>query len=230
MKTAMKKTSRILMAALLMGFLLASCSSNRGFVSSVKRSEIKQVQQFEPLSLVGVVFDGDRMVYSDTLSLVAQGLLETALTKDETLPVTGKMDIDDEDISSRVAIEIYQMMNLIEGRTRVQDIPLPPTIDSILEARSERFGLLAYSRGFVRTEDSYDKAFGKGAALTLLTLGSYTVIPHKYETHGGVIIVDSLNDNIAYVTTGAFEYHPLKADTYKKLMIELVRVFRKRYS
>ena len=64
------------------------------------------------------------------------------------------------------------------------------------------FGLLAYSRGFVRTEDSYDKAFGKGAALTLLTLGSYTVIPHKYETHGGVIIVDSLNDNIVALTPG----------------------------
>ena len=226
----MKKTSHILMASLLMGFLLASCSSNRGFVSTVKRSEIKQVQQFEPLALVGVIFDGDRIAYSDTLTMVAQGLFETALSKDETLPVTGKMDIDDKDISSRVEYEIYQMMNLIEGRTRVKDISIPPTIDSILEAHNERFGLLAYSRGFVRTEGNYDAAFGKGAAMTLLTLGSYSVIPHKYETHGGVIIVDSQNDNIAYVTTGGFEYHPLKAETYKKLMIELVRVFRKRYS
>ena len=121
------------------------------------------------------------------------------------------------------------MMSYIDGRVRVKDIPIPPTIDSILEARNERFGLLAYSRGFVRTDDNYDKEVGKGVAVGLLTLGTYYSLPYKYATLGGIVIVDSQNDNIAFVNTEKYQYHPLKADTYQKLMIGLVRIFRKRY-
>ena len=121
-------------------------------------------------------------------------------------------------------------MRYIDGRVRVKDIPIPPTIDSILEARNKRFGSLAYSRGFVRTDDNYDREVGKGVAVGLLTLGTYFSLPYKCVTQGGIVIVDSQNNNIAFVSTESFDYHPLKAKTYQKLMAGLVRIFRKQYN
>lgn len=219
-----------IIATLALCCLFASCSANRGFVSTAKRAEIKQVQQFEPLTLIGIIEKGDKIAYSDSLTEIAQGLFETALAKDETLPVTGKITIEDSIINNRVQNEIFMIMRYIDGKVRVKDIPIPPTIDSILEARGERFGLLAYSQGFVRTDDNYNKEVGKGAAVSLLTLGTYNRMPYKYVTHGGILIVDSQNNNIAFVNAESYNYHPLKAETYKKLMTGLVRIFRKQYN
>lgn len=225
-----KYIQRLIITTMALSCLFASCSANRGFVSTAKRAEIKQVQQFEPLTLIGVIEKDDKMAYSDSLTEIAQGLFETALDNDEILPVTGKIIIEDSIINNRVQYEIYMMMRYIDGRVRPKDIPIPPTIDSILEARDERFGLMAYCRGFVRTDDNYNKEVGKGVAVSLLTLGTYNTMPYKYMTHGGIVIVDSQNDNIAFVNAESYNYHPLKAETYKKLMIGLVRIFRKQYS
>ena len=225
----MKNSFLIILAFSFLGGFFASCTTNRGFVSTVKRAEIQQVQQFEPLTLVGIIEKGDKIAYSDSLTEIAQGLFETALSNDKTIPVTEKIVIEDSIVNDKVQYEIYLMMRYINGRVRVQDIPIPSTIDSILEARNERFGLLAYSQGFVRTDDNYDKEFGKGAAIALLTLGTYYKMPNKYVTHGGIVIVDSQNNNVAFVAAESFNYHPMKADTYQKMMIGLVRLFRKRY-
>ncbi len=220
---------RLVIALLFFGSFFASCTTNRGFVSTVKRAEIQQMQQFEPLTLIGVVEENDRVAYSDSLTKIAQGLFEKALSKDETLPVTGKIVIEDSAIYNRVQYEIYMVMRYVGGRVRVESIPIPPTIDSILESQNERFGLLAYCHGFVRTDDNYDKEFSKGAVISLLTLGTYTRLPYKYMTQGGIVIVDSQNNNIAFLNDERYNYHPLKESTYQKLMIGLVRIFRKRY-
>lgn len=223
------KFARIITVLFFVGFFV-SCTANRGFVSSVKRAEIQQVQQFEPFVIVGIVEKGDKISYNDSLTGIAQGLFETALSEDKTLPVTGKIVVEDSIVNNRIQYEIYMMMRYIDGRVRVKDIPIPPTIDSILEARNKRFGSLAYSRGFVRTDDNYDREVGKGVAVGLLTLGTYYSLPYKCMTQGGIVIVDSQNNNIAFVSTENFDYHPLKAKTYQKLMTGLVRIFRKQYN
>ena len=220
----------IIIASMLIVSFFVSCTTNRGFVSAVKRTEIQQVQQFEPFVFVGIIEKDDKVAYSDSLTRIAQGLFETALSKDEILPVTGTIVIEDSIVNNRIQYEIYMMMRYIDGRVRVKDIPIPSTIDSILESRNERFGLLAYSQGFVRTDENYDKEVGKGVAIGLLTLGTYYKMPYKYVTHGGIVIVDSQNNNIAFVNAESFNYHPLKAETYKKMMIGLVRIFRKQYN
>ena len=223
------KNSFFFIALLVLGCFFASCTSSRGFVSTVKRAEIQQVQQFEPLTLVGIIEKDDKITYNDSLTIISQELFETALSNNKTIPVTGRIVVEDSIVSNRVQYEIFLMMKYINGRVRIEEIPIPPTIDSILESRNERFGLLAYSRGFVRTDDNYDKEVEKGAAIALLTLGTYYRMPYQYVTHGGIVIVDSLNNNIAFVTDESYKYHPLKAETYEKMMIGLVRLFRKRY-
>ena len=181
----MKKTFLILITSVIFGGFFASCSANRGFVSSLTRADIRQVQQFEPLNYVGIIEKGNKITYSDSLTTVAQGLFETALSKDRTLPVTGTIIIEDSLINNKVQYEIYMLMNYVENNIRVKDIPIPPVIDSVLEARNERFGLLAYNWGFTRTGSNYAGQIGKGVLIGVLTLGTVYTVPYKDMVRNG---------------------------------------------
>ena len=118
-------------------------------------------------------------------------------------------------------------MNYVENNIRVKDIPIPPVIDSILEARNERFGLLAYNWGFTRTGSNYAGQIGKGVLIGVLTLGTVYTVPYKDMVRNGIIIVDSQNNNLAFVSTANRESDPLKAETYRKQMEDLMKKYKK---
>jgi len=223
----MKKTFLILITSVIFGGFFASCSANRGFVSSLTHNDIRQVQQFEPLNYVGIIEKGNKITYSDSLTTVAQGLFETALSKDRTLPVTGNIIVEDSIINNRVQYEIYMLMNYVENNVRVKEIPIPPVIDSILEARNERFGLLAYNWGFTRTGGNYAGQIGKGVLVGVLTLGTVYTVPYKDMVRNGIIIVDSQNNNLVFVSTANRESDPLKAETYRKQIEDLMKKYKK---
>ena len=54
----MKKTFLFLSLAIV---LFASCTANRGFVSTVTRDDIRQMKQFEPLANVGIIEKGNKV-------------------------------------------------------------------------------------------------------------------------------------------------------------------------
>ena len=223
----MKKTLLIIVASFLFGGFFASCTANRGFVSSLTRADIRQMQQFKPFNQVGIIEKGNNITYNDSLTDIAQGLFEAALAKDRTLPVAGTIVIEDSLVNNEVQYEIYMLMNFIEKNIRVKDIPIPPTIDSILEARNERFGLVAYNWGFTRTGGNYAGQIGKGVLIGILTMGSYYTVPYKDMVHSGIIIVDSESNNLAFVSTAMRESDPLEESTYRKQMEDLMKKYKK---
>lgn len=223
----MNKTRLSLPIILMMLFgLLTSCSVNRGFVSSLTRSDIPQVQQFEPLNHVGIIEKGNKISYSDSLTTVVKELFDNALSEDKTLPIAGVIIIEDSVVNNWVQNEIYMLMNYIEHNVRVKDIPIPPTIDSILEARNERFGMLAYNWGFTRTGGNYAGQIAKGVAIGILTLGTFYTVPYKDRICSGIIIVDSKYNNLSFVSTANREDNPLKATTHKKQVGTMMKKYR----
>jgi hypothetical protein len=223
----MKKTSLFIIVTILLGGVFASCSANRGFVSSLTPADISHVQQFESLNYVGIIEKGNNVTYSDTLTEDAKVLFEKELSRSNTLPVKGNIAIEDSLVNNRVQYEIYMLMNYIDNNFKVKDIPIPPVIDSILEANNERFGLLAYNWGFTRTGSNYAKQIGKGVLIGVLTLGTVYTVPYKDISKCGLIIVDSHNNNLAYVATAIRESNPLKAETYQKQVKDLLKKYRK---
>ena len=223
----MKKSFLIIVASVLLGGFFTSCTANRGFVSSLTRADIRQVQQFEPLNYVGIIEKGNKITYSDSLTEVANTLFETALSRSKTIPVKGNIIIEDSLVNNRVQNEIYMLMNYVENNIKVKDIPIPPVIDSILESRNERFGLLAYNWGFTRTGGNYAGQIGKGVLIGILTMGTMYTVPYKDMSRCGLIIVDSKNNNLAFVSTANRESNPLKAETYRKQMEDLLKKYRK---
>lgn len=222
----MKKAFIMAFSIMLVG-LFASCTANRGFVSSLTRADIRQVQQFEPLNYVGIIEKGNNISYNDSLTDVAKTLFEKELSRSKTIPVKGNVVIEDSLVNKRVQNEIYLLMNYVENNVRTKDLPIPPTIDSILEARNERFGLLAYNWGFTRTGGNYAGQIGKGVLIGVLTMGTMYTVPYKDMSRCGVIIVDSKYNNLAYVATANRESNPLKAETYRKQMEDLLKKYKK---
>lgn len=222
----MKKASIMAFSIMLVG-LFASCTANRGFVSSLTRADIRQVQQFEPLNYVGIIEKGNNITYNDSLTDVANALFEKELSRSKAIPVKGNIVIEDSLVNQRVQNEIYMLMNYVENNVRTRDLSIPPTIDSILEARDERFGLLAYNWGFTRTGGNYAGQIGKGVLIGVLTLGTMYTVPYKDMSRCGLIIVDSKYNNLAYVATANRESNPLKAETYRKQMEDLLKKYKK---
>lgn len=223
----MKKTFVIIITVILFGGFFASCSANRGFVSSLTRADIRQVQQFEPLNYVGIIEKGNNITYSDSLTKVAKTLFEKELTRSRTLPAKGNIIIEDSIVNNKIQYEIYMLMNYLENNVKAKDIPIPPVIDSILEARNERFGLLAYNWGFTRTGGNYAGQIGKGVLIGVLTMGTMYTVPYKDMSKCGLIIVDSKYNNLAYVATANRESNPLKAETYRKQIEDLLKKYKK---
>lgn len=127
----MKKAFIMAFSIMLVG-LFASCTANRGFVSSMTRADIRQVQQFEPLNYVGIIEKGNNITYNDSLTAVAKALFEKELSRSKTIPVKGNIVIEDSLVNNRVQNEIYLLMNYVENNVRTKDLPIPPTIGSYL--------------------------------------------------------------------------------------------------
>ncbi len=211
--------------ALLAGFF-SSCAT-QGFISNVTRTDIQQLSQFEILSNVGLIEESNKIVYDDSLTQVAQTLFETELAKEKTLPVSQTIVIEDSTICNQVRYEIFTLMNCLEMNIRPKNLPIPPTIDSILCARNERFGMLVYDWGYVRSSGNYAKQAAKSIAIGILTLGMMIPIYYKEMTRTGILIYDARNHNFAYVATVFGESNPLEEKTYQRHVRDLMWRYKK---
>jgi len=211
----MKKSFLFIIASILLGGFLASCSANRGFVSNVTREDIQQLAQFEIYAHFGRVENGISIIDNDSVTSIAKSLFETELAQDKTLPVTESIAISDNLVRNKVQDEIRWLRIYIDNNVPVKDIAIPPTIDSILCSRNERFGLLVHNGGFYCPDGIYKVP---GSSIPVACEGS---------TRSAIIIVDSKLKNLVYVVTSNRNSDPLKAETYQKQVKDLLKKYNK---
>ena len=230
----MKKIIKFSIRAFCLSFVcwvFASCAARQGFVSSVTRSDIDRVQRFDIISEIGFIEKGNQIVFDDSLAMVAAEIFDSVLFDDSVLPVSGFAFIEDEATYTKVQNEVFLLMDRIFQNARPKDLVIPPTIDSILEANNERFGLLVYDWGFVRDRCNFAgqvvKSIAGSLLVGILTMGTvyYSNVPIKEMTRCGIIIVDSQNNNLAFVAKAERELNPLEPKTYNKLKKVLMRRF-----
>ena len=215
----MKKTFHFIIASILLGGFFASCSSNRGFISSVTRDDIQQMVKFEMFDF-GNVKDGSYVIKDDSVTDVAKSLFERALTNDKTLSVTETIVISDSLVHKEIQNEIKWCNYLAQSLSfpiSIKDIEIPPTIDSILCSRNERFGLIIYNGGYTCPDGIYNPPTGSG--IYLGTKEGFII--------SSMLIVDSKNKNFAYVAHTERNSDPMKAETHQKQLDKLLKKYRK---
>jgi len=198
----MKNNCRSLL--ILSTFFFASCTSTKPLTSSVRPTEITDLQQLESLAYISLIENGNKSKYNDTLSDKSKLLLTSVLaTFNKKLPITGTLQVDDVSIINKLNREIEYLCTSADRQKSISNLQLTPTLDALLEDNDKRFGLITVTTGFTRSKGNYGGEIAKGIGLGLLTLGMYTQTPIKYNSTIYAMIIDSKENNIAFFKKSA---------------------------
>lgn len=204
-------------------FLFSSCDPTRKITSSVKPTEITDLQLFRPISYITLIDAGNRPFYNDSLSKKSQHLIKKSLrSNQEPLPLTDDIHIEDTSLQNKLDVEAVRLMIRAFNHKKKDSLHIPPLIDSVLDARGKRYGLIIFAEGFARTSDNYTNQTMKGIGIGILTLGSYYTVPNKSGSTFHAMIVDAQNNNVAfYRFITEIEWHPLNEKVVKTQLFRL---------
>jgi len=202
----------------LCAILIHSCTTSKMLTSTIKPNEVSDIQKFEPLSFISLIEKGNRAKYNDSLSQKSKALLYDAIdTFKQMIPFTGDIFISDTSCNRKLKKEILFLLNSANKQQMISTIKIPPILDSILESKGKRFGLITVASGFTRTDGNYGGQLAKGLGIGLLTLGMYVQTPVKSKSNIYIMIVDAKENNIAFFRKSILkEEEPLDRSVLKK--------------
>ena len=185
----------ILAAAL----ILTSCGTNKYLTSSTKSNEIENLNFFTPLSYIQYIEKGNKAAFSDSLSKISSQKIDSLLNENKiAFRLSEEIIIDNDTLKGKIEDEIAYLANLIPQRKKLDGIPLPPTIGSVLTNSNQRFALATVATGFGRRKGNYGGQVAKGAAVGILTLGMAVPTPIKSNLTLYAFIFDAQKNEIAY--------------------------------
>jgi hypothetical protein len=191
----MKKTTIIL---LFVSLLVQACATSEELSKIIKPKEIERLGYFTPISYMGIIEKGNKGTRSESLSKESTGLLDSLIAaKKQTFHIQSDLTPADTIISNRLNKEISNLVFQATTKTKVININLSPTVDSVMEANQERFAVALVATGFSRVKGNYGGQVAKGIGVGLLTLGMYTPVPVKANSTIHAVIFDAKNNTVA---------------------------------
>ena len=192
----MKTTKHVILLAVMLVLALSSCTAKKGFISKLPKQEIADVQRFAVVSDIFALDKNDNGFRSDSLSALSMKCIDAYLNKQENIEIKGRIEINDTLAQRKVNDEIRQLADIAFDNKEIVLIPIPRTIDSLLETQGKRFGLLVYATGFERYESNFWKAMSQAI---IMMRGGATLNPY-YDRLSmiALMIVDADKNNIAF--------------------------------
>jgi len=167
--------------------------------SDVKPSEVKELQKFQTFAYISLIESGNRGKFNDTISNKSKEIFSEALHSfNNKIPITGEISVSDTIIENKIEKEIKFLCISADKQRSISNLKITPILDSLLENRDKRFGLITVTTGFTRTKGNYGGQIAKGAAMGILTLGMYYQTPIKANSTVYAMIVDSIDNNVAF--------------------------------
>lgn len=183
---------------LLSGFLLYACATSAELARMVKPGEIDRLGYFTPVSYMGVIAKGNKVEESKFVSKISADILDSLiLVKKPTYNITKVLTPADSVLQKKLNGEIVQLIKHSSGKTKVHNLNLLPTIDSVMEANYERFAVEFVASGFSRLKGNFGGQVAKGIGIGLLTAGMYVPTPIKANSNIQAIIFHSKNNSVA---------------------------------
>lgn len=197
---------------------LSSCTTTRPLYSNVKPSEVTDLQYFEPMSYISLIESGNKSKFNDTLSAKSEKLiLKTVEEFGGKIPVTSIISVSDSNTKSLLEKEVEFLCLSAERQKNIENLKITSIIDSFLETKGKRFGLITVATGFTRAKGNYGREIAKGAAMGILTLGMYYQTPIKSSSTIYVMIVDTKENNVAFFAKSVLQdKDPLDETVLKK--------------
>ena len=200
-------------------FVSSSCTAKKGFVTKLPKQEIVDVQRFPIVSDIYALDKNDYGFRSDSLSALSVVCIDNYLDKQNNICIGGNIKIDDTIVQKKVNEEIRKLSETSFDNKEIAFIPIPATVDSILESHGKRFGLLVYATGFERYEKNRLKAFVQAATIMQ---GGATINPYyDYFSTISLMIVDADRNNIAFYNNSRLEERPSRQYCIDRQFMEL---------
>jgi len=198
---------------------LISCTAKKGFVTNLPKQEIEDVQRFPVLSNIFALDKNDYGFRSDSLSTLSTQYIDSYLDKQNNIDITGRIEINDTVVQRKINEEIRNLADRAYDNEAIAIIPIPLTIDSILEAQGKRFGLLIYAAGYERYEVNWQKTYRRFASAAR----GLPDFDHYYDFWSSIalIIVDADKNNIAFYNDSKFEGKPSRQYNIDRQFMEL---------
>jgi hypothetical protein len=149
--------------------------------------------------------------------------LDSLLTKNKSkIRLSEKIVITNDTVKATIDNEINYLARLISQHRNLNNIPLTPAIDSVLENNNQRFAFATVATGFGRRKGNYGGQVAKGVVVGILTLGMVVPTPVKANLTLDAFIFDSVNNEVAfYRKTLPIEKEPTDPEIIEKQLISL---------
>lgn len=180
--------------------LLISCSTSRFVSSGVNMEEIQSMLKFDPLASVQLIQDGDVGHFDELVSMAAVETLDESLAvfSDKLMLSHKEINLDNESDEIRLKVEMLRLLRAFIEGYNIQEVAITPLIDSILVANNERFGLIVYQNGYLRTRLNYKEAVLKRMITDNNGIRNFDLPPSSASSVVHVLIVDSEKKNVAF--------------------------------
>lgn len=196
---------------------VCSCTITKPLTSNVQPTEVNEIQRFETFSYITLIEGGNTQKYNDTISTKAKEIFQETLIKFNTIPLTGNINSTDTVIQKRIEREIQYLCVSADRNRNISGLKLTPVLDSLLDNKGKRFGLITIATGFTRAKGNYGGQIAKGAAIGILTLGMYSQSPIKANSTVYAMILDAQENSIAFFRKSVLQNKdPLDKDVMAK--------------
>ncbi len=186
---------------IIIGLMLQSCVSNKYMSSTTSIDEVDDMGYFEPYAYIQLINKGNRAKLNDSVSAMSKRSIDSVLQSNMDLyNIKNKIVIEDSVVNQKVEKELAFLIQSVMVKRTLKGVKLTPVIDSILEARNQRFALGVVGTGFARRKGNYGGQVAKGVAVGVLTLGFFVPVPIKSNLSLYFIILDAQKDDITFYT------------------------------
>lgn len=222
--------------------MLCACSATRYVAADAP--VVDGITLIKPFSYIQYV-DTEGSVYDSLRSDVNQNLLNSAI-RATSLPITDSVCV--EGLPNQKSLDESLFALTLVNPRELQDLRIDPVMDSLLEARGTRYGLMVFSDGFVKDNKQYGREFTKalvgglvgglagaaiGGAVSAASGGvwsagynSVVIIGAKYGTVVYAMVVDSQTDRVVYFNkVGPAEKNPENPATVTWVVERLFKKF-----
>lgn len=206
--------------------LVSSCGPGQLMTSGIPPDSIGEITIINPVTSILLIKKGllEPEEYDDSLTLRAEEnvLLETKKYLSDFFLINDlKLDLATQEI---VDNEVFQMVSLVKSNRRIENIPFPPTIGSIMQSKNIDYAVCILHVGFTREKGSLATQIALGAALDLLTEEENSDVV-KAESNLTICILDRPNSNIAFFN---HNYQQGSEPIKKKVTdMQIHRIFKK---
>ena len=220
---------RFVLSLVVLAGMLSSCAVSSGIVrTGFQPRTIQEMPFASPVAQVATIQRGNQPKFNLEASAESVRLMRKLLVSYQSeLHLGGELMIPDS-LQQQAKQEIYQAVNGIEKRQRLDTGAQLPVLDYLLTGRNQRYVLVAATQGFTRLEGNYGNQLAKTIGVGLLTMGMMVPVAVKAKSNICLFIYDKEQKNIVYYnhTPPPAEREPLdEAVLEKQLRTMLARDF-----